>query len=177
MNLRSIANLATRAVNPNVSATVQRSTGYTTGANGKQVPSYAAPSPVVIQAQALSKREIEHLDSMNLSNATRAVYANVLLTGVDRVKQSGGDLLTFDGAVWLVVAVLEDWSLTAGWCKVALSRQKDAPAPSSTPSLNFTDANNSMYLGALIVGGPAPTTSYSLDFTSPANSGYIAAFA
>lgn len=126
MNLRAIANGRTQAVNPNIAATVRVSTGYATALNGKPVPSYAEPSPVMIQAQALSKKEVEHLDSMNISNATRAIYANRSLTGVDRVKQSGGDLLTFGGDVWLVVAVLEDWSLTAGWCKVAVARQKDA---------------------------------------------------
>lgn len=124
MNLRAIANNATRSVNPNISATVMVSTGYNTAANGRQVPAYAPPVCLTLQAQALSKKEIEHLDSMNLSNATRAVYANMTLTGVDRVKQSGGDLLVFGGETWLVISVLEDWSLTSGWCKVAIARQK-----------------------------------------------------
>lgn len=123
MNLRALANNATRTVNPNVSATVARSTGYTTAATGKQQPTYAPPAPIEIQVQALSKREIEHLDGMNLSNATTAFYANAQLSGVDRVKQSGGDLVTFGGDTWLVIATLEDWTLTAGWCKVAVARQ------------------------------------------------------
>jgi hypothetical protein len=127
VNLRALANVATRGVNPNIAASLLVSTGYSTAPNGKQQPAYAPPVPVTLQAQALSKKEVEHLDSMNLSNATRAVYANRSLTGVDRVKQSGGDLLAFGGEKWLVIAVLEDWSLTAGWCKVAIARQKDAP--------------------------------------------------
>ena len=123
MNLRALANAATRTVNPNVSATVRPSTGYTTASNGKQQPTYADPISLTIQAQALSKREIEHLDSMNLSNATISLYADAQLTGVDRVRQSGGDLVTFGGDTWLVIAVLEDWTLTSGWCKVAVARQ------------------------------------------------------
>ncbi len=122
MNLRTIANRATRGINPNIAATVQVSLPYTTAANGRQQPVYAPPAPVTLQAQALSKREVEHLDSMNMSNATRAVYADIQLTGVDRTTRSGGDLLTFEGATWLVIAVLEAWT-TAGWCKVALARQ------------------------------------------------------
>jgi hypothetical protein len=125
VNLRAIANAATRGVNPNIAATVQRSTGYTTAPNGKQVPSYAAAAPIVLQAQALSKKEVEHLDSLNISGATTTVYANQHLTAVDRVTNSGGDMLTFGGFAWLVVAVLEDWTMTAGWCKVAVTRQKD----------------------------------------------------
>jgi hypothetical protein len=122
MNLRAIANRLTSAINPNVAATVQVSTGYTTGASGKQVPSYAAPVSAQVQMQALTKKEIEHLDSMNLSNAQVAFYANVQLTGVDRAKGSGGDLLTVGGDTWLVTAVLEGWTI-AGWCKVAATRQ------------------------------------------------------
>lgn len=126
MNLRAIANAATQGVNPNIVATLTASTGYTTAANGKQVPTYAASVPITIQAQRLTSKEVEHLDSMNMSSATRAVYANTQLSGVDRVKGIGGDLLTFGGDTWLVIAVLEDWSLTAGWCKAAVARQRPA---------------------------------------------------
>ena len=126
MNLRSIANAATRAVNPNIAATVHVCTGYATAPNGTQQPTYAPPSPVTIQAQALTKREIEHLDNLNISNADRAVYANLQLTGVDRTKKTGGDLLTFEGDVYLVIATLESWPSSGGWTKVALRRQMDA---------------------------------------------------
>lgn len=122
MNLRGIANRLTSVVNPNVSATVRISTGYTTSGSGKQVPTYAAPALVTVQMQALTKKEIEHLDSMNLSNAQVALYADLQLTGVDRTKGSGGDLVTIAGETWLVTAVLEGWTV-AGWCKVAATRQ------------------------------------------------------
>lgn len=130
VNVRAAANVATSAVNPNVAALVQISTGYTTAANGVQAPSYATPIPLTIQIQALSKKDVEHLDSLNISGAERAVYANMQLTAVDRVKQSGGDLITFtdpgDGVahVWLVTALLEGFS-TAGWSRAAITRQKD----------------------------------------------------
>lgn len=121
MNLRAIANRMTAGVNPNVAAVALISTGPTTLANGKQSPGYASPAPVTIQVQALTKKEVEHLDSMNFSNATIALYADVQLTGVDRTKNSGGDLVQFDGDTWLVIAVLESWRV--GWCKVAAARQ------------------------------------------------------
>ena len=125
MNLRAIANAATRSVNPNVSAVARICTGYATGDDGVRVPTYAPDAPVTIQAQSLTKREIEHLDSLNISNADRAIYANLQLTGVDRTKQSGGDLLLFEGAVWLVIASLEQWPSSGGWGKYALRRQMD----------------------------------------------------
>lgn len=126
VNVRALANRATSGINPNIAAQLKSYAGKSTPVTGKQEPLYAAVVPIIVQAQALGKKEIEHLDSMNISGADRAVYANQQLAAVDRVTQSGGDLLRFENAVWLVVAVLEGWT-TAGWGKVALQRQVDNP--------------------------------------------------
>lgn len=122
VNVRAIANRATQSVNPNTSATARVFVGYTTTGSGKQQPSYAPPAPLVLQVQSISKRELEHLAKMNISGASRAAYANMQVAAVDRVTQKGGDILQFENADWLVSAVLEGWT-TAGWCKVALTRQ------------------------------------------------------
>lgn len=122
VNLRNIANKATRTINPNIPAIWKASMGYTTGMAGKTTPSYAADVQLIIQAQALTKKEIEHIDAMNLSPCDRAVYVNGQVNGIDRESQTGGDLLVFEGRTWLVVAILEGWT-TAGWCKAALTQQ------------------------------------------------------
>ena len=54
------------------------------------------------------------------------VYVNFQLQATDRVAQTGGDLLTFEGAVWQVEAILEGWT-TASWSRAAVSKQMDAP--------------------------------------------------
>ena len=131
MKLRAMANRLTRAVNPNVAGTVKMCVGYQNNAAGKREPIYGDATPITLQPQALSKREVEHLDALNISNATRAVYADTPLTPADRKAQSGGDLLRFaepdTGAenVWLVVALLEGWPGSL-WCKAALAKQIDA---------------------------------------------------
>lgn len=122
MNLRGVANRLTRSINPNVQARLHVSAGYETAASGRQEPAYLKPAVINVQAQALSKKELEHLAEMNISNATRAVYADRQLSGVDRVSGSGGDLIDLPDGSYLVVAVLEGWT-TAGWCKAALTRQ------------------------------------------------------
>lgn len=130
VNLRTIANRATSGVNPNVSASVQICNGYSTGGGLRRTATYAAPITVIVQVQALSKKDVEHLDSLNITNAERSCYSNIQLTAVDRKTQSGGDLVTYMDPVartmdtWLVVAVLEGWS-TAGWSRVALAKQLD----------------------------------------------------
>jgi hypothetical protein len=133
MSLRAISNRATRGINPNLPALHHRSDGWDTTPSGKREPLYAQPEAFTVQVQALSKKEIEHLDALNLSNSTTAIYADRQLTGIDRLTGSGGDLVEFDddakipealrGTLWLVTAVLEGW-VSGGWCKAAATRQK-----------------------------------------------------
>lgn len=132
MNLRGIANRATQRINPNIAVQLNRSTGYTTDAAYKQVPAYAAPESIIVQVQALTQSEIEHLDSLGISNGQASIFAPTQLSSVDRPGQSGGDLIVFGassdtpaelrGQTWLVVALLEGWA-GSGWCKAAITSQ------------------------------------------------------
>lgn len=126
MNLRAIANAATRTVNPNLTVSWRAYSGYTISAAGKATPSYAADAPLVAQVQALTRKEVEHIAAMNLSPCDRAAYVNGEIAAFDRVAQTGGDLLVFEGVVWKAMAILEGWT-TAGWMKVALVQQNEAP--------------------------------------------------
>lgn len=130
MNLRAVANSMTRAINPNIAGTIRVYAGEQKDASYNRTPTYNAAMPVELQIQALTKKEIEHLDALNLSDATRAAFANRQMTGVDRASKSGGDLLDFIDpetgimSTWLVIATLQAWG-TSGWCKVAISKQMD----------------------------------------------------
>jgi hypothetical protein len=133
VNLRALANRATTLINPNVPGTVLINSAYTTSASGKREPSYAAPVAITVQMQALTVKEIEHLDALSIAGSDCAAYVNRTLSGIDRVTGNGGDLIQFEagpgvpaelaGTDWRVTAVLEGWSL-GKWCRVALTRQK-----------------------------------------------------
>ncbi|KUR71178.1 hypothetical protein AQZ52_10935 [Novosphingobium fuchskuhlense] len=136
MNLRGIANSLTSSINPNIVATLRRSTGYTLSDSGRQVPNYAADEPITVQVQALTQKELQHLDKLNISNGQASVYANIQLSSVDRPSNSGGDIIVFGtdaktpaglrGQTWLVVALLEGWP-GAGWSKAAITSQMQDP--------------------------------------------------
>lgn len=136
MNVRALANRATRRINPNLLVTLKRSTGYTVDATGAQVPSYAADETIAVQVQALTQKELEHLDRLNVSNGQASLFADTQLSSVDRPSQSGGDIIVFGsdaatpatlrGQTWLVVALLEGWA-GSGWCKVAITSQMTDP--------------------------------------------------
>lgn len=132
MNLRGMANRVTRGINPNLPALFHEADGYSTSPSGKREPFYKQPVPLTVQMQALSKKEIEHLDALNISDATSAIYADRPMTPVDRTTGSGGDKIEFEdnrkvptplrGTTWLVTAVLEGW-VANGWYKAAVTRQ------------------------------------------------------
>lgn len=130
MNLHAVVAPIIAAVNPNIVGQYQASTGYTTGANGRQVPVYAAAIDVTIQVQALTTRDLRQLDGLNLQGSDQAIYCYGTVNGVSRPQIKGGDLFTYGtgsaARTALVTAVLEDWSLTAGWCKVAVTLQMPA---------------------------------------------------
>lgn len=132
INLRSMANRLTSGVNPNVTATLLVSTGYATDASGLQVPTYAAPETVTLQVQALTQKELQHLDKLNITNGQAGVFVDRQLNSANRSTGSGGDVFQFPdspsiptdlrGSEWLVVAVLEGWP-GSGWCRAAITRQ------------------------------------------------------
>jgi hypothetical protein len=132
MNLRAVANTATRAINANIAVTLKSSTGFAVDSAGNPVPSYAADETIIVQVQALTQSELQHLNSIDISNGQGSMYADRQLTSVDRPTQSGGDIIVFGngadtpaglrGQTWLVVATLEGWP-GGNWCKVAITSQ------------------------------------------------------
>lgn len=126
MNLHRIAAPFVAAVNPFVLASVQRSNGYTTSGDGTQQPQYFTGCMVRVQRQALSYKDLMQVDKLNLNGEACALYMDGDWSGVSRTKGKGGDMVTMpDGLVWLTVHVLENWSATAGWTKVAAVLQVD----------------------------------------------------
>lgn len=135
MNLHGIVRGAITSVNPDVAATLYRSTGYTTSTSGKQTPSYAVVTGS-IQVQHLSGKDLKHAERLNLQGVLRSVYMFGDWQGVVRADEKGGDLLVFrpvpadDLKVWKVVNVAETYP---DWCKVLVAMQLDDPASLAEP--------------------------------------------
>lgn len=124
MNLHNMVAGAVSTVNPFITASIQRSTGYTTSSAGKRTPTYAAAVSVQVQMQALQYNDLVQLDGLNIQGERHAMYLNGNWSGVVRPDGTGGDLITLpNGTIWLVVLVLENWSDLDGWTKVAVTRQ------------------------------------------------------
>lgn len=101
--------------------------------DGTRVPQYITTAGVVMQVQALTGRELEHIDSLNIQGTMRGVYINGSVQGLNRAAMKGGDVLLIPTGLtgqtndtWLVDQVLEGWD-TGGWCKVAVRLQNPPP--------------------------------------------------
>jgi hypothetical protein len=124
VNLHGIAGPCVAAVNPWVTVSIAASAGYATAPDGKRTPAYADPVSMFAQAQPLTFRDLAQLDGLNLQGERRALYLNGNWNGIVRSEVKGGDLVTLpDDSLWLVALVLENWWLTDGWCKCAVTRQ------------------------------------------------------
>lgn len=134
LNLHGIVRGAINAVNPDIIGQHLVSTGYFQDTDFSQVPQYAAPADVGLQVQALSGRDLQHPNFVNVQGVKRSVHMFGNTQGQVRVDAKGGDLLKFpqvlggDICTWLVVVVFETWNPTGpGWCKVGVVLQTDTP--------------------------------------------------
>ena len=121
MNLHAIASGVTGIVTPSQAATVQQSTGYTTGADGSQTPTYQTINTTA-DMQPLTGRDIERLNGLNIQGVFQKAYLTGNFEGVFRVLGKGGDLIVIGSRTYLVAMVLERWP---DWCCVALTMQDD----------------------------------------------------
>jgi hypothetical protein len=124
LNLHAIVGPIVSTINPSITIQLQKSTGYATNADGSRTPAYAPAINVTAQVQPETWRDIQQMDGLNIQGTRKVMYINGATDGLVRVFAMGGDIVTFpDGTVWLVAQTLEDFSLTAGWTKAALTLQ------------------------------------------------------
>lgn len=126
MNLHAMVRGVITAINPDLTITLKHSSGYTTGSNGKQVATYAAPVSGPAQIQALDAGALKHMNDLNIQGVMRKVYLYGNWVGVVRTDKTGGDVLSFaqipGGTVedWKIVTVFETWDT---WCAVGVVLQ------------------------------------------------------
>lgn len=125
MNLNGIVAPLCAAITPNEIISIKPSTGSTTQADGKRVPTYGDPTSLKVAVQALSYNDIVQCENLNIQGLKCAIYLPGDWEGIVRADQKGGDLIVrANGSTWLVAMILEDWP---DWTKVAAVMQIDTP--------------------------------------------------
>jgi hypothetical protein len=128
LNLNSIVAPAVGLINPRQPCTVYLSTGpAATAIDGYRAPTYASPFTATVQIQPISTGDLRKLEGLNIQGKFTKLYLDGALRGLERINSLGGDLVVLpDGTTYLVKAVLEGWTPTAGWCSCAAVLQNDA---------------------------------------------------
>lgn len=128
MNWHGLVAGAIGTVNPFITGTVQVSTGSTVNPDGSQTPTYDTYSGVSMQVQALTYKDLQQIDGLNLNGTRRAIYMNGRADGVVRSLMKGGDLITIaagpNAGVWLVALMAEQWP---DWAKAIVTLQNETP--------------------------------------------------
>lgn len=131
INVRSLANMATQNVNPNMTVTLEVNTGFTVDDYGNQVSSFLSEQ-IVVQTQSLKSSEKYNLDLNNKQGEFISIYAYGAIDGIRRWLQKGSSKFTFPAygedaqAVWMVDQVAESY---ATWTRVIAWRADPIPAP------------------------------------------------
>ncbi|CUW48294.1 hypothetical protein IFJ82_03040 [Novacetimonas hansenii] len=120
MNLFGAAVAVVGAVGPGSAATLKLSTGSVGNADFTRTPQYRVVAATV-WVQALSSDELAHVGDLSQQGALRVVYVAGDVGGMDRAAGTGGDIVNFDGADWLVVRQMEQWG--TAWSKLMVRRQ------------------------------------------------------
>lgn len=121
MNLQSLTAGVVAHVNPTTSITIQQSTGYTTGADGTQTPTYTTTTAQG-QVQPLSANDLKRIEGLSAQEITHKVILPGNWEGVFRKTGKGGDLLEWGGYTYLVTEVLERWPT---WTALGVTLQLD----------------------------------------------------
>jgi hypothetical protein len=118
MNLRGLANSATRRANPNQTITWKRATGVITqDAAYARTPQYET---VVLEAQvqAIDGEGLRRAEVLGISGIMRTVFIYGNMHGIVRTDMKGGDLLSFPelpgeaDKSWKIFDQVMNWS---GW--------------------------------------------------------------
>lgn len=108
-------------VNPMQDAVLRVSDSVAIGEDYSATSTYR-DIPVHIEVQALAGGDLQLLENIEQQADMRTVYMRGAVHALNRPLDTGGDLLLFNGGIWRVTQVLEQWG-GDDWCKIAVTRQ------------------------------------------------------
>lgn len=129
MNIRALANAATSRISPNTPIIWRQNLGTVQDMKtGRRSPNWQ-DTRLTGQVQALTSRDLRHIEGLNEQGYTRAIYINAQAMGSRRGEMKGGDLFVISRKTWKVISVPENWPMN-GWGKVIVAlRQTDDQHP------------------------------------------------
>ena len=105
------ANAAIQIINPDLDVSYLQSTGYTTGAGRKQVPTYASPVTFSGQLQRMTQKEVDKSGVVAVGGEYWKLFIPLeSVSSVVRPTSQGGDVFMINGQKWYVYGILGKWA-------------------------------------------------------------------
>lgn len=133
LNLHRIVRSSINAVNADTDVQVLRSLGSLPDDEGRPVPRFERLTGVRAQVQSEKDASLFHADMVGANTITRRIYlyapddpAKAVGSGFRPLSKSGDYIVMRDGTVWMVNAVVENFS-ASGWVSVRAQLQVRPP--------------------------------------------------
>lgn len=115
MNLHQIASGAINSINPFQQITITPRSGYTVNEYGEAVPTEGTSYTIQADVQPLTSEDIKFINNYNESTIYKAFWVSANAMGLNRPVASGGDKVVYNGQIYYVCTVPEDWYNNNGW--------------------------------------------------------------
>lgn len=120
IDLYGMASGALNAVEPLREIQIFQSTGEEQTYGYGMRASYSNPQPILADVQSVSGQDIQFVQNIAQQGDYRVVYLQASAHAINCPLGCNGDLLFFDGTMWKITQVLEEWD---NWRKVFVTRE------------------------------------------------------
>jgi len=116
INLNYISSTALTATYPIITVTLNIFNGQT-NVLGTITPTYTQFTNISANVQLLNSQELKHIDGYNSTKVYKKFWLNAgQLTGLNRNLSTGGDYISWNGLVYKIIGVANNF--LTGWVKV-----------------------------------------------------------
>lgn len=121
INLHNIVRGAINSINPDQSVILKINKGAVHQPGGILEPEFEEIETIA-QVQPIKSSEIQFINNYVAGATYKNFYFNGSVSGINRRKLTGGDIIVYNGFEWYVDSQEEDWDIV-GWSKVRAVQQ------------------------------------------------------
>lgn len=115
MNLHEIASNAINSINPFQTIKITPRGGYTVNEYGETSVNEESSYTVSADVQPITDEDVKFINNYNESTEYRAFWVSANVSGLNRPKMRSGDKVEWNGKIYYVTSMPEEWYDTVGW--------------------------------------------------------------
>lgn len=115
MNLHEIASSAINAINPFQLIKITPRGDYSVNEYGETTVKEGEPYEIMADVQPVTSEDIRFINNYNESSVYRAFWVSANAFGLNRPMMRSGDKVEWNGHIYYITSMPEDWYVTCGW--------------------------------------------------------------